>query len=166
VAEKVVIRGVEVVHLPFSSINRRTTGQRTASMSPRDSSDDEDGNLSSSTSSSGDSSSSSTSGREEIPFQPPQQLLDQYQALLSQTIDIPNLILAGLLPTQPLGDDDEMDGGKMMTKAEKQNAKKKRRKEREREAKSALQGISGVGDGQVEAEKATSMSTISCKGQS
>jgi hypothetical protein len=120
--------------------------------------------MSSNISSYGDSSSSS--GRKELPFQPPQQLFDQYQALLSQTIDIPNLTLAGLLPTQPQGDDDEMDGGKMMTKAEKQNAKKKRRKEREREAKSALQGISGVGDGQVEAEKATSMSTISCKGQS
>jgi hypothetical protein len=154
VAEKVVIRGVEVVHLPFSDIKHRArTG--TASMSTRDLSEDEE--FSSNTSSSG--------SHEEIPFQPPQQLFDQYQALLSQTIDIPNLTLAGLLPTQPQGDDDEMDGGKMMTKAEKQNAKKKRRKEREREAKSALRGTSDNLQGEAE-EKAMSMSTISCKGQS
>lgn len=123
----------------------------------RDSSDED---VSSNASSSGDSSSI----RKETPFQPPRQLFDQYQALLSQTIDIPNLTLAGLLPTQPPvschGDEDgEMEGGRAMTKAEKQNAKKKRRKEREREAKQAQLGRH-LGDGQPE-ERPISMSILS-----
>jgi len=123
----------------------------------RDSSDED---ISSNTSSSGNSSSI----RKETPFQPPRQLFDQYQALLSQTIDIPNLTLAGLLPTQPPisghGDeDDQMDGGRAMTKAEKQNAKKKRRKEREREAKQAQLGHH-LGDNKLE-EKPLSASTNS-----
>ena len=122
----------------------------------RDSSDEE---VSSNTSSAGNSPI-----RIETPFQPSQQLFDQYKALLSQTIDIPNLTLAGLLPTQPPisghGDeDDELDGGKTMTKAEKQNAKKKRRKEREREAKQAQLGHH-LGDNKLE-EKPLSMSTDS-----
>jgi hypothetical protein len=65
------------------------------------------------------------------PFEPAKELLDEYQNLLSSTFD-----LTGLLPTQPHEDDGD-EGGKTMTKAEKQNAKKKRRKEREREAKLA-----------------------------
>jgi hypothetical protein len=125
-------------------------------MSERDSSDED---ISSNTSSAGNSPI-----RKETPFQPPRQLFDQYQALLSQTIDIPNLTLAGLLPTQPPvsghGDEDgEMEGGRAMTKAEKQNAKKKRRKEREREAKQAQMGHH-LGDGQLE-ETPISMSTNS-----
>jgi hypothetical protein len=71
------------------------------------------------------------------PFEPAQELLNEYQNLLSSTFD-----LTGLLPTQPQEDEDE--GGKTMTKAEKQNAKKKRRKEREREAKLAEAGGGAV----------------------
>jgi hypothetical protein len=72
------------------------------------------------------------------PFEPAQELLNEYQNLLSSTFD-----LTGLLATQPLEDDDD-GGGKTMTKAEKQNAKKKRRKEREREAKLAEAGGGAV----------------------
>jgi hypothetical protein len=100
-----------------------------------------------SSSSSSPSSSSSSSSRSvtssqspsPAPFEPPQELLNTYQSLLSNTFD-----LTGLLPTQPLNaddDDDDDEGGRPMTKAEKQNAKKKRRKEREREAKLAESGM-------------------------
>jgi len=78
--------------------------------------------------------SSRSRSRSSTPFEPAKELLDEYQTLLSSTFD-----LTGLLPTQPLEDDEE-GGGKTMTKAEKQNAKKKRRKEREREAKLAEAG--------------------------
>jgi hypothetical protein len=91
---------------------------------------------SSSTPTRGDSPSPSPSPSP-APFEAPQQLLDEYQNLLSSTFD-----LTGLLPTQPQEDGDE--GGKTMTKAEKQNAKKKRRKEREREAKLAEAGGGAV----------------------
>jgi len=98
----------------------------------------------SSASSSGSSTSSSRSNSPQMsrsknssptPFDPPRQLLDQYQNLLSSTFD-----LTGLLPTQPADGEDEDEGGRTMTKAEKQNAKKKRRKERERVAKLAEAG--------------------------
>lgn len=82
------------------------------------------------------------------PFEPPQQLLDEYQSLLSSTFD-----LTGLLPTQPPDDGDNEEGGKIVTKAEKQNAKKKRRKERERQAK-----LEEAGGGPSRAEADTSAS--------
>jgi hypothetical protein len=84
------------------------------------------------------SSQDSSRSPSATPFEPARELLDEYQNLLSSTFD-----LTGLLPTQPLGDDEDEDG-KTMTKAEKQNAKKKRRKEREREAKLAEAGGGAV----------------------
>lgn len=86
---------------------------------------------SSSTPGSPASTRESSRSRSSTPFEPAKELLDEYQTLLFSTFD-----LTGLLPTQPLGDDDE-EAGRTMTRAEKQNAKKKRRKEREREAKLA-----------------------------
>ena len=80
------------------------------------------------------SSQDPSRSRSTTPFEPARELLDEYQNLLSSTFD-----LTGLLPTQPQEDDGD-EGGKTMTKAEKQNAKKKRRKEREREAKLAEAG--------------------------
>lgn len=85
-----------------------------------------------------DSMESDSRSPSPTPFEPLQQLLDEYQTLLSSTFD-----LTGLLPTQPL-DEHENEGGRTMTKAEKQNAKKKRRKEREREAKLAEAGVSSI----------------------
>lgn len=82
-------------------------------------------------------SSSGSSSRSVSPFEAPPELLDEYTRLLSDQFDLKS---TGLLPTQPQRDGDSDgeeagDGGKPMTKAEKQNAKKKRRKERERQAR-------------------------------
>lgn len=69
-----------------------------------------------------------------------------YEALLKeQFADLSSL---GHLPAHPVqeghSDDEGHDeGAKPMTKAEKQNAKKKRRKERERLAKAAVAGPAG-----------------------
>ena len=93
---------------------------------------------SSSTPGSPASTRESSRSRSSTPFEPAKELLDEYQTLLFSTFD-----LTGLLPTQPLGDEDE-EAGRTMTKAEKQNAKKKRRKEREREAKLAEAGAGSL----------------------
>lgn len=103
------------------------------------------------------SSTSSTSSSSSCgsPYRPSQILIDEYQALLSNTLDLDELKLHGYLPTQPIqaisdndrGDDEVHPDGRAMTKAEKQNAKKKRRREREREAK-AQSGRVKTGHGQ------------------
>lgn len=85
-----------------------------------------------------DEGSSSTSSRSSSPFDPPLELLDEYSRLVADQFD--NLASIGLLPTQPSAEDSDAndahgDAGRVMTKAEKQNAKKKRRKERERLAR-------------------------------
>jgi len=99
------------------------------------------------------SSSSSSSSLDGSPYRPPQILIDEYQALLSTTLNVDDLRLNGFLPTHPVhststidlngGDDDTHPDGRAMTKAEKQNAKKKRRREREREAKAQAEGGTG-----------------------
>lgn len=108
--------------------------------------------------SSAGSSRSRSSSPSPSPFEPPSELLDEYTRLLAGQFDLAS---TGLIPTQPprYGSDDEDakgEGGRPMTKAEKQNAKKKRRKERERLAREqvALAERSNAA-GQADIEKNT-----------
>ena len=91
------------------------------------------------------SSGSSSISRSSSPFEPLPELLDEYTRLIASQFE--DLASTGLLPTQPIqGDSDGEEtgeGGRAMTKAEKQNAKKKRRKERERLAREQAAGGSG-----------------------
>ena len=110
--------------------------------------------------SSGNSSRSRSSSPSPSSFEPPTELLDEYTRLLASQFDLASI---GLLPTQPPRDgsdneDGKGEGGRPMTKAEKQNAKKKRRKERERLAReqaALAQKSNGNGGGQAHGKKDT-----------
>lgn len=97
------------------------------------------------------SSSSSSSSSASLFVDPPAELIGEYEHLLRQRFA--DLDSTGLLPTQPTiddaleGDHDDDESGRPMTKAEKQNAKKKRRKERERLAKQQAERGGGLGEG-------------------
>lgn len=70
-----------------------------------------------------DSSEDEFSDSSYTPLSPDPEVLERYNTLLSSSIDVSPVL-------QPESEDD-----RPMTKAEKQNAKKKRRKEREKAAK-------------------------------
>ena len=72
------------------------------------------------------SEASSSGSSRNSPFEPRSELLAEYETLLSSTFELDTL------PAHPLENEEH---GRVMTKAEKQNAKKRRRKERDKLAK-------------------------------